>query len=202
MPDASGTTPLPRAEIEHRIPGRMRLRVPAKRGDAGFFQKAEAVLAGMPGVRSARADPRTAGILVEHDGDGVAVLAAAREQDLFAAVPDRAVRAPGRVQAEARSGAASAGLPASPLDIAALGLAGAGVLQFARGQVVGSASENLWNAYSLYAVTRQALPSAFLVAFGLLQIARGEVLGSATSLFLYAYAARRMAQHRAAEEAI
>jgi len=51
-------------------------------------------------------------------------------------------------------------------------------------------------------ITRRPLPSALLVAFGLFQIARGEVLGSATSLFLYAYGARRMAQHRAAKETI
>ena len=84
-----------------------------------------------------------------------------------------------------------------PSDLPARGL-----LQLARGEIVGSASENLWNAYGLYAVTRNTLPSAFLIAFGLFQIARGEVLGSATSLFLYAYSARRLAQHRAPEEAV
>jgi len=71
-----------------------------------------------------------------------------------------------------------------------------------RGEVVGSASENLWNAYGLYAVTRHTLPSALLIAFGLLQVARGEVLGSATSLLLYAYSAWRMAQHRAGQDTI
>jgi hypothetical protein len=29
---------LPMAYIEHQIPGRMRLRVPERRGDVGFFQ--------------------------------------------------------------------------------------------------------------------------------------------------------------------
>lgn len=201
MPDAaSGTAPLPQAGIEHRIPGRMRLRVPARRGDAVFFAQAEAALIGAAGVRGVWTNPRTASILVEHDGDGTALLEAAREQELFAAA------APGEMTqvqpAAQRAGAAAAGPPSSLLDLAAFGLAGAGLLQLARGQVVGSASENLWNAYGLYAVTGKALPTTLLVAFGVFQVARGELLGSATSLFLYAYGARRMARHQAAEETI
>jgi hypothetical protein len=81
-------------------------------------------------------------------------------------------------------------------------LLGAALVQLVRGEVVGSASENLWNAYGLYAVTRQTMPSALLVAFGLLQVARGEVFGSATSLLLYAYSAWRMAQQQPAEDVL
>ncbi len=47
MPD---TPPLPLAEVEHRIPGRMRLRVRMRRGDAGFFERT-ASLGRVPGVR-------------------------------------------------------------------------------------------------------------------------------------------------------
>ena len=197
MPDAAhdAVSPLARAEIEHRIAGRMRLRVRARRGDAGFFRRVEDELARVPGVRGVRANPQTSGILIEHEGDEAAVLAAGRERGLFAVEPDSPASRP------APSPSAPGGA-ASPLDLAAVGLAGAGLLQLARGEIVGSASENLWNAYGLYAVTRNTLPSAFLIAFGLFQIARGEVLGSATSLFLYAYSARRLAQHRAPEEAV
>lgn len=185
---------LPAAEIEHRIPGRMRLRVRARRGDIAFFQNTEAALAELPGVRRVRANAQTAGILVEHGGDAADVLAAARARRLFTPEPPRE-RA--LAVATARAGARVA---AAPLNLAAFGLAGAGLLQLARGQVVGSASENLWNAYGLYAVTRRALPAALLVAFGLFQIARGEVLGSATSLFLYAFSARQMARHSPARD--
>jgi hypothetical protein len=90
----------------------------------------------------------------------------------------------------------------APLNLVALGLAGAGMLQVARGQVIGSASENLWNAYGLYAATRQRWPLTVLVPLGLLQIARGEVLGSATSLFLYALSARRMAQRQSTGDTV
>lgn len=201
MPDAASDTirPFPQAEVEHCVPGRMRLRVRVKRGDAEFFRRAESDLAEVAGVRTVRANPHTGSILVEHDGDQAAVLAAAEERRIFSADPRGPAGALGAA-ASKRSGGGSR--PASPLDVAAVGLAGAGLLQLARGQVVGSASENVWNAYGLYAVTRKALPSALLVAFGMLQITRGQVLGSATSLFLYAYSARRMARHRAAEDTI
>ncbi len=201
MPDHdAATAPLPMAEVEHRILGRMRLRVRACRGDAEFFERVASSLGRQAGIRAVRVNSGTGSILIEHDGREEAVLAGAKSRNLFEAAPPLrqavAVRAAGPHLPSAGAKASS------PLNVAAVGLAGAGVLQLARGQVVGSASENLWNAYGLYAVTRQVGPAALLVVFGLFQIARGEVLGSATSLFLYAFSARRMAQHRAAEEAI
>jgi hypothetical protein len=200
MPDTVDINPpLPAAEIVHRIPGRMRLRVPAHQHDNAFFQRAEQTLAGITGIRRVRANPRTGSLLVEHDGIETAVLAAARDLGLFtAAPPARSMPVPHANPSTSKG----AMLGASPLNLVALGLAGAGVMQLARGEVVGSASENLWNAYGLYAVTRQRWPLAFLVPFGLLQILRGEVLGSAISLFLYAFSARRMAQHRPVEDTV
>jgi len=170
-----------------------------RRGDTAFFEQVAASLGQEPGVCAVRVNPSTASILVEHESDEATVFAASRAQRLFhasASAPRKAAPfGPTRSQS-------SAAIFASPLDVAAVGLAGAGLLQLLRGQVVGSASENLWNAYGLYAVTRRPLPSALLVAFGLLQIARGQVLGSATSLFLYAFSAMRLAQHRPGGNAI
>lgn len=177
MPDAA--TPPP-AEIEHRLPGRMRLRVRARRGDDGFFRQAEAALARVPGVRAVRANPATGGILIEHGSDETALLAEARERGLFEAAPP-----PARAEAPAT------------LDLAALGFAGAGLLQAARGRALGSATENLFNAHSAYFTSNQPRLAAVLLAFGLLQVARGEVLGSAVSLFLYANSLRRTAEHEA-----
>lgn len=187
---------LPMAHIEHSIPGRTRLRLRDKRGDASFFQRAVAALSGWPEIHAVRANAQTGSLLVQHDGNEAAWLQSARDGGLFDAVhPDQARR-----RAVVRRVPASRG--PSPLSVTAAGLAAAGTLQLLRGNVVGSASENLWNAYGLYAVARRPLASVVLCALGLVQIARGEVLGSATSLFLYAYSARRLAQHRAAEDTI
>jgi hypothetical protein len=199
MSDVNEATPQSqlRAEIEHRIPGRLRLRIRAKRGDDAFFRRIEAELAATPGVISVRGNARTGGILLEYGGDEAAVLAAARVHGLWVAEPPHQFVAARPVPAWP---APTGPLP-SALDMAALGLLGAALVQLVRGEVVGSASENFWNAYGLYAVTRRTMPSALLVAFGLLQVARGEVFGSATSLLLYAYSAWRMAQQQPATAA-
>jgi hypothetical protein len=187
--------PIP-AIIEHRMSGRMRLRIHSKRGDVGFFQRAARELSGWPGIRTVKTNPYTGSILVEHTGDETAWLRQAREGGLFDAMrPAPSVPAMALPRLPSLSGA-------SPLNVAAVGLAAAGTLQVARGNLLGSASENLWNAYGLYAVTKRPWASAMLCVFGLLQLARGEALGSAVSLFLYAYSARRMARQLAVRETI
>jgi len=199
MPDAAVLPTPPPAEVEHRLPGRVRLRVRTLRGDAAFFRQVEAGLADIGGVRRVRTDPRTGSILIEHDrGDDTDVLDAARESGLFAVA--QSCRAVVVRRAAAPPHAARAAC-VSPLDMAALAMAAAGLVQLARGKVVGSASENLWNAYGVFAMTRMVAPTMLLVAFGLMQVARGEVLGSATSLFLYAFSARRLARQQAPAEA-
>jgi hypothetical protein len=186
MPD-DATSSLPQARIEHRISGRVRLRINAKRGDSSFFQHAKAVLAAQPDICDVTTNPRTGSILIEHRGSEASILATARKKALF----DSAVPSP-----PATAGRRPGKTPASPLDLAAAGLAAAGVVQLARGQVVGSASENLWNAHGLYMANKGSWAPALLVGFGIMQIMRGQVLGSATSLFLYAFSARKLAQRR------
>ncbi|UJR86362.1 hypothetical protein [Sandaracinus amylolyticus] len=59
----------PDAFAVHRTRRRARLRIPERRGDAAFFAELEGALRAAPGVVEVRADPRTAGVLVRHDGD-------------------------------------------------------------------------------------------------------------------------------------
>lgn len=61
--------PLPPAHVSHRLPGRTRLRIPAHRHDAGFFRHIAERLTTCPGVRGVRANPKTASLLIDHDGD-------------------------------------------------------------------------------------------------------------------------------------
>lgn len=189
------SAPLAHATIEHRIAGRIRLRIPERRGNASFFVRAAGLMATWPGIQRVQANPLTGSILVRHTGDSTDWLKAAQAEGLFEVVE------PMRKMAVLNQGTPARPQP-SPLHVAATGLAAAGVLQIARGQVIGSASENLWNAYGLWVVTRRPWASALLCGFGLLQLFRGEVLGSATSLFLYAFSARRLARRLAAEDTI
>jgi len=187
-----------KAFVEHELPGRLRLRIPSRRGDRPFFEATGKRVAELPGVRSVRANPLTGGLLIEHGSSRDAIAASARDHGLFdlsafGAVPVRREAATPR--------APSTALPA-PLSLAAVGLAGAGLYQLARGRVLGSASENLWNAYSAYAVLRKPWVAVALVGFGVVQAAAGQGLGSAVSLFLYAMNARRMAQGQTPEPTV
>jgi len=192
----SGPTGMPQAQIEHELPGRLRLRIPSRRGDRTFFEAAGQRIAAMPGVRSIHANPLTGSLLVGHGTSTDAIASFARERGLFDLPSSETL--PARREPVRRT--PPAGLPA-PLSLAAAGLAGAGLYQAARGQVLGSASENLWNAYTAYAVQRKPWIAAALAGFGVVQAARGQGLGSAVSLFLYAINARRMAQRQPPEPA-
>ncbi len=179
-------TTLPQARVEHRLPGRLRLRIAARLGEGAWFEAAAAALSAMPEVDAVRVNPSAASLLVMHRGDERAVLAAARAGGLF----DLATAVPSRVVPRAASARPAA------LNVAAAGFAAAGALQVVRGRVLGSATDSLWNAYLLSAGTRPGAPVLLLAAIGLLQLARGEVLGAASSLFLYAWRARAIASHR------
>ena len=181
-PSAAETGRLRPVRIEHRLPGRMRLRVRDSRGDAAFFARVVRELHAVPGVRAVRANSMTGSLLIEHAGDEAPIFAAARERLLFEPAPD------------GRSGLVAAGIPRSPLRLAAAGLAGAGLVQLARGRAMGAASESFWHAYYSYTATRSAWPGIVLAGVGCLQMLRGEVFGSASSLLFYAWTVRRMAE--------
>lgn len=60
---------LPEAFAVHRTRERVRLRVPERRGDSGFFDAVQRAIASAPGVRDVRVDARTGSVLVRHGGD-------------------------------------------------------------------------------------------------------------------------------------
>jgi hypothetical protein len=185
------STPLPIAEIEHRLPGRLRLRLASRRGDAAFFASVAERLARLPGVRSLRANPRTGSILIEHDGAAEALGELAKEQGLLQiaspAPPPRWSGGEGHRTARVQ-----------PLSLAAAGLAGLGLYQAARGRLVGSGTGTLWKAYAAYAYLNRPRLAAALAGFGLYRLAKGPALGSAVSLFYYAISAQHMARQRKA----
>jgi hypothetical protein len=78
----------PAAHVVHRLPGRLRLRVAAKRGDEAWFDEAATTLAMLPGVVHVAASPRTASVKLRHEGAPDAVLSAAADRGLFVLVED------------------------------------------------------------------------------------------------------------------
>lgn len=75
---------LPLAEIAHSMPGRSRLRIADRRGDAAFFASVAATLSSVAGVYKVEATPLTGSLLIRHGAPLERIGAAAREAGLFA----------------------------------------------------------------------------------------------------------------------
>jgi hypothetical protein len=59
------------------------------------------------------------------------------------------------------------------------------VFQVARGQAIGNAAENFWNAYGAQRILGRNEIAAGFALLGIFQFLRGELLGSASSLLFY-----------------
>ncbi|MGO9056133.1 MAG: HMA2 domain-containing protein [Candidatus Binataceae bacterium] len=57
------------ASIAHRIPGRIRIRIPSAKADAEFLEQARAAVASLPGVLEVSCNPLTGSILILHSPD-------------------------------------------------------------------------------------------------------------------------------------
>lgn len=140
----------PEARLEHAIAGRIRLRVPAKRGDAHYFSRVREALIGLPGTGVVTVAPRTGGVLLEDTTLAPDALEAlGLERGLF-----RLTLRPAATTAAAPLEVADwledwvTGSPRAKLVLAS-GLVGLALMQVARGQVLGPAVNLLWSAYEL-----------------------------------------------------
>lgn len=128
---------LPAAELIHTMPGRTRLRIVARRGDAVFFAAVATGLSALPGVFHVEVRPFTGSIVVSHGPPIARIGAAAQQAGLFTLV--ESVEAP-------------AEWPALPIDgktAASIGLGLVAVWQLLRGQVWPPAVTAAWYAAHL-----------------------------------------------------
>ena len=143
------------AWVVHRIAGRLRLRLPERKGDALFFAGLAESVRALPGVIEARPSPLAASLVVEHEvvpreqldaaltslGLGLIEGEPAAEPPLQALAGSFA-----EVERELRS------VTGNATDLRTLGflaLAAAGLVQIVRGQPLSAASSLLWHAAEL-----------------------------------------------------
>jgi hypothetical protein len=176
---------LPTAAIEHRLPGRLRLKVPSRRGDVRFFESVVRALSAHDAVEELKANPLTGGIIIRHSGPAEPILAAAAEHGVF----EVKIREPARIDDPPASPEAKA---RDVLDALAAGLAGLAAVQLPS-RPTASAVENFWNAFGAHRKLKHPGVAAMFVILGTIQLVRGELLGSASSLFFYALMARKIA---------
>lgn len=151
---------LPSAAVAHQAGERLRLRIPARKGDAAYFTRAERELATCAGVAYAEGNPLTASILLHYHGDLTDLAAAGAASQLFTLEPPRVPEASmldivcdGVDRLERLTLQRSRGV----LDLDTLlfvGLVGAGLVQIARGRALAPASTLLANAAAILALHR------------------------------------------------
>src|SRR5690349_7256419 len=99
---------LPSGQISHAIDGRMRVRIPERKGDKDFFARVREELEREPGIAHVQPNPLTGSVLITHDLDTERLAALVESLGLFHLEPE---------SAEAPAPAADAASPA----LAALG---------------------------------------------------------------------------------
>jgi hypothetical protein len=143
------------AQLAHVLPGRVRVKVPGRHRDTAFFADVASRLKACDGVIDVRASALTDSVLILHATDIEAIAEYAAQHGLFAMRVNRAAfgqqpRVPTHVPAlflrrstqEEPSDNGARTLSAS--------LAGLGVWQSARGQIMAPALTLFWYAYDAW----------------------------------------------------
>ncbi|MBS3908502.1 MAG: hypothetical protein KGZ93_02535 [Actinobacteria bacterium] len=73
----------PEAVLSHAIPGRLRIKVPSRKGDAKYFSSLKSGLSELPGVERLEVSPVTASVLVIYTQDFKGLDEHASSQHLF-----------------------------------------------------------------------------------------------------------------------
>jgi hypothetical protein len=140
------------AQVCHRIPGRTRIRVPERRGDAAYFADVQRALAGLEGVERCDVNPVTGSLIIEHSAPLAALVEHAAQAGVFRLAQLDPESVPGRVRAllnlrrlDQEVSRASNG----EVDLATLTAAGLltmAAVQLVRGQILAPATTLLWYA--------------------------------------------------------
>lgn len=181
--------------LTHQIPGRARLKVPARRRDRRFFDEVAKGFSSCPGVSAVEADPRTASLLVRHTSPWEAIVDSARRSGLLAG-PGRPVApaAPIGSIAVPPESAGTPGVPAAvPEPEPPAPWAGR---QVPDRQGPGRPAGRPAGQMDL----RRPLALLFFVG-GVVQLFRGQILLPAIALFWYAFDLWRTANAPAPAEA-
>ncbi|TCU04849.1 hypothetical protein EV132_13831 [Rhizobium sullae] len=184
---------LPTAVIEHLMPGRLRVRVPDRRGDVSYFRSVVEKLSERPEIAGLRANPMTGSILIRHEADPASIRAIATSSEVFD-LQEASARRPRRVTDARNRQTADDGATASRASSGpAIGLMSLAFYQALRGNAVGPATENFWNAYGGLRILNSPLIAFVFCGLGFLQLMKGRWVGSASSLIFYAFVVRQLA---------
>jgi hypothetical protein len=128
---------LPLAEIVHAMPGRVRLRLAARRGDRVFFASIATGLSAIPGVSRVEVRPLTGSIMLQHVCP-LARIGIAAEQGRLFVIADAHTAPP-----------LTPAIPIDPKMVVAVGLGIFALWQLAQGRILPPALTLGWYAAKL-----------------------------------------------------
>ena len=130
----------PEAIVVHKMEGRLRIRVPARKGDIPYFGAVKDALSSLKGVEAVEVTPYTGSILVRGVATVEAVVDAAQSRGLFAVREEQAVKVTAfhdvvssQVGALNERIKTATGATFDLPGLAFMALVGAGIYQIARG---------------------------------------------------------------------
>lgn len=132
MPDE-----LPVAEVVHAMPGRARLRIAERRGDAVFFSSVATGLSTIAGIYGVEVRPLTGSLVVKHGPPLERIALAAQEARLFAIGNATALPPP------------TPAVQFDPKILIGLGLGALGIWQLTEGKLLPPAITLAWYAAHL-----------------------------------------------------
>ncbi len=82
----------PEAIVVHKMPGRVRIRVPARKGDIAYFGSVKDALSTLVGVEGVEVAPNTGSILVHGPAPAKKIIDEAQSLSLFVVKEERAIK--------------------------------------------------------------------------------------------------------------
>lgn len=128
---------LPIAKVVHAMPGRARLRIVERRGDAVFFASVATGLSTIAGVYKVEVRPLTGSLLIQHGPPLERIAVAAQDAHLFTVGNATSVPPP------------TASAQFDPKILVGLGLGALGLWQLTEGKILPPAITLAWYAANL-----------------------------------------------------
>ncbi|MCS6841927.1 MAG: hypothetical protein NZ699_14725 [Roseiflexus sp.] len=151
---------LPTGYVAHRVGDRVRLRIPARKGDVAYFTRVERELAACRRVMFVEANPLTASILLRYSGTDDDLRHDGIDRGLFTIEEMSQATNPVLNAAAARIDQLDRVIQRSSngsfdlLEVVFIGLVGASIIQILRGQALGPASTLMAHALAILALHR------------------------------------------------
>lgn len=153
----------PSAYIKHQLPGRVRLKIPQKRGDLRYFDRISELFTDCPGITQLQLNPPAASILICHgtETDFLNIAEFAQTNGLFRIIdqPEEETFSIPYLPIPTLTSTGLSRVDESLMDFSQgrldgrsllfLSLIGLAVRQMAKGHIIGPASTLLWYAFSV-----------------------------------------------------